>query len=144
MSANENKYVDDCIIDKSVDVGIIDKSVDVVFINVLLDIKKKIESVGFNIKTLHIIIKYVMEATEQTPIKGKSQKQFALRIIKELIENIPDSNNDKALLLNLYNNDSISNTIELVVSASKGQLGINNVVEIGSCLWSCIKSFLHR
>jgi len=139
MSTNENKYVDGGITDKSVDV-----TVDDIFIKTLLDIKKKIENIGFNIKTLHIIIKYVMEATEQTPIKGKSQKQFALRIIKELIENIPDSNNDKVLLLNLYNNDSISNTIELVVSASKGQLGINNVVEIGSCLWSCINSFLNR
>jgi hypothetical protein len=95
------------------------------------------KDVGVNLKTLHIIIKYVMEAVEQSPIKGKSQKTFALRLIKELIDNMPDSDSDKKTLLNLYETDSISNTIELVVRASKGELGIN---QVGSCVWSCISA----
>lgn len=113
---------------------------DTLFINTLINVKKNMENVGLNLNTIHIVIKYVMEATEKTPLKGKEQKVFALRIIKELIENVPDSNEHKKTLLAMYENDSISNTIELIVSASKGELGINNITQIGSCLWSCIKA----
>jgi DNA-binding ferritin-like protein (Dps family) len=110
---------------------------DELFVSVSKEINEKMKDVGVNVKTLHIIIKYVMEAVEQSPIKGKSQKTFALRLIKELIDNMPDSDSDKKTLLNLYETDSISNTIELVVRASKGELGIN---QVGSCVWSCISA----
>lgn len=116
---------------------------DTLFINTLINVKKNMENVGLNLNTIHIVIKYVMEATEKTPLKGKEQKVFALRIIKEMIENVPDSNEHKKTLLAMYENDSISNTIELIVSASKGELGINNITQIGSCLWSCIKTHIN-
>jgi len=109
---------------------------DELFVNASKEISKKMAETGITVKTLHILIKYVMEAAEQTPLKGKDQKKFALRLIKELIDNMSDSNTEKYVLLNLYESESISNTIELVVSASKGELSINNV---GSCIWSCIK-----
>jgi hypothetical protein len=108
---------------------------DELFVNASKEISKKMAETGITVKTLHILIKYVMEAAEQTPLKGKDQKKFALRLIKELIDNMSDSNTEKYVLLNLYESESISNTIELVVSASKGELSINNV---GSCIWSCI------
>jgi len=108
---------------------------DDLFVNASKEISKKMAETGITVKTLHILIKYVMEAAEQTPLKGKDQKKFALRLIKELIDNMSDSNTEKYVLLNLYESESISNTIELVVSASKGELSINNV---GSCIWSCI------
>ncbi len=108
---------------------------DELFVNASKEITKKMAETGITVKTLHILIKYVMEAAEQSPLKGKDQKQFALRLIKELIDNMPDSNSEKFVLLNLYESESISNTIELVVSASKGELNLNKV---GSCIWSCI------
>jgi hypothetical protein len=108
---------------------------DELFVNASKEISKKMAETGITVKTLHILIKYVMEAAEQSPLKGKDQKQFALRLIKELIDNMSDSNTEKYVLLNLYESESISNTIELVVSASKGELNLNKV---GSCIWSCI------
>jgi hypothetical protein len=44
---------------------------DDLFISVSKEINKKMSDVGLNVKTLHILIKYVMEATEKTPLKGK-------------------------------------------------------------------------
>ena len=114
---------------------------DELFVNVSKEINKKMKDIGVNVSTLHIIIKYVMEATEQTPLKGKSQKAFALRLIKELIDNMDESNPDKKILLNLYETESISNTIELVVCASKGELGIN---QVGSCVWNCISACMKK
>jgi hypothetical protein len=120
------------------------QAADELFISVSKEINKKMSDVGLNVKTLHILIKYVMEATEKTPLKGKEQKAFALRLIKELIDNMSDSNPEKYVLLNLYENDSISNTIELVVCASKGELGINNVGQVGSCIWNCISACMKK
>jgi len=122
----------------------VQSAADDLFVSVSKEINKKMSDVGLNVKTLHILIKYVMEATEKTPLKGKEQKKFALRLIKELIDNMSDSNTEKYVLLNLYENESISNTIELVVCASKGELGINQVGQIGSCIWNCVSACMKK
>ena len=101
-------------------------------------INEKMEKVGIKPSTLHIVIKYIIEEVEMMPVKGIFQKQLALRLINELINNLSDDNPDKQILRSLYDSESISNTIELVVSASKGQININHVE---SCVCSCIKAF---
>jgi hypothetical protein len=101
-------------------------------------INEKMKEVGIKPSTLHILIKYLIEEIETMPVKGVLQKQLALRLINELINNLSDDNPDKQILRSLYDSESISNTIELVVSASKGQININTVE---SCICSCIKGF---
>jgi hypothetical protein len=101
-------------------------------------INEKMEKVGIKQSTLHILIKYIIEEVETMPVKGVYQKQLALRLINELINNMADDNPDKQILRSLYDSESISNTIELVVSASKGQININHVE---SCVCSCIKAY---
>jgi hypothetical protein len=99
---------------------------------------EKMADVGIKPSTLHILIKYVIEEIETMPVKGVFQKQLALRLINDLINNMADDNPDKQILRSLYESESISHTIELVVSASKGQININHVE---SCVCSCIKAY---
>ena len=101
-----------------------------------VSIKQKVDSIGISINTIQKIIVIVMEEIEQTPIKGSTQKLLALRLIKLIIDTLPDSNNEKVYLLDMYKNNIISNTIDIVVSATKGEININ---QITSCLFNCSK-----
>jgi hypothetical protein len=123
------------------DKKVIDADVtDELFLIASKEIKKKMIDVEINVKTLHILIKHVMEYAEKSPLKGKAQKTLALRLIKDLIDNMPDYNTEKFVLLNLYESESISNTIDLVVCASKGELNINNIgFSFFNCLSGCMK-----
>jgi hypothetical protein len=107
---------------------------------VLAEVKEKLANMGISPGTLHIVIRYVMEAVEKTPTKGKAQKDFALRVIDELIRDLPPSG-EKTLLETLSQNEGIGNTIDLVVAATNGELDINSVVEVvaNNCLLGCIQ-----
>ena len=111
----------------------------------MLEVKDSLGDVGVKPTTLTIIIKYTMEAIEKTPVKGKQQLDFALRIIGDLIKELPDSD-EKLFLIQTHKNGGIKDTIELVVAASKGELNINQVAEVASssCIKPCIDYILGK
>lgn len=95
--------------------------------------------VGISPSTLSIVIKYTMEAVEKTPTKGPAQMDFAVRVIGDLIGELPSSD-EKAFLSLTLDNGGIKNTIELIVQATRGEINVNQVVEVAakSCLQPCI------
>lgn len=95
--------------------------------------------IGISPSTLSLVIKYTMEAIEKTPTKGPAQMDFALRVIGDLIGELPNSD-EKAFLGQTLDNGGIKNTIELVVQATRGEINVNQVAEVAakSCLQPCI------
>jgi len=113
--------------------------------SVLNDVKEKLGDMGVKSSTLTIIIKYTMEVIETTPVKGKAQMDLALRIIGDLINELPE-NDEKEFLLKTLNNGGIKDTIELIVDVSKGKVNINKITETAgeNCLGPCIEYILSK
>lgn len=114
---------------------VIDKATDKV-LEALLD---KAKEVGVKKSTLAVIIRYVMEAVEDTPIKGAEQKDYALRLIRSLVIELAEGDDEEYLLIAL-DSGSVADMIDLVVAASKGELNVNMVVEVAST--SCLSCFV--
>ena len=113
-------------------------NISALYNSVLNTLKEKISAVEIRSSTIHLIIKYVMEEIEDTPLKGSEQKEMALKLIKELIIDLTENEDEKALL-QLLNDGTISNLIDLIVDASKGRLNINNVTQVtAGCLNTCL------
>jgi hypothetical protein len=99
-----------------------------------------------NVEALNsdLIIKFVvlvMELVEDTDVKGKSQKDLVLLVVTEIINESKLSDEDKKLYFNILNSNNTSNTIDLIVDASKGNLNLNKVKKTAfSCLLSCLKN----
>lgn len=119
---------------------LIDKTTDKVFETLL----EQATNVGVKKSTIAILIKFVMEAVEDTPLKGAEQKDYALRLIRSLVVELADEE-DKEYLLIAIDSGSVSDTIDLVVAASRGKLNVNMIVETAatSCL-PCITSVLAK
>ena len=102
--------------------------------------RHQLGAIGIKPTTLSIVIKHVMEVVENTPVKGKDQMNYALLIISDLVNELEDGH-EKTLLIEMLDNGSIRDTIELVVDASKGNLKINKVAEVAAdgCLGPCFK-----
>ena len=113
--------------------------------SVLNDVKEKLGDMGVKSSTLTIIIKYTMEVIETTPVKGKAQMDLALRIIGDLINELPE-NDEKKFLLKTLNNGGIKDTIELIVDVSKGKVNINKIANTAgeNCLGPCIEYILSK
>lgn len=94
----------------------------------LSKLRLQCKEIGIKKTTLAVIIKYVIEAVEDTPVKGAAQKEYALRLLRALIEELSHEE-DKEYLLNAIDSGSIGDIIELIVSASKGEININKVIK---------------
>ena len=101
-------------------------------------IKEKVSAITIRPSTLHLIIKYVMESIEETPIKGAEQKEMALKLIRALVVDFTDGEDEK-VLVQLLDDGTISNMIDLIVDATRGKLNINTIATVGSgCFNSCL------
>ena len=108
------------------------------------EVKKKLADIGIKSSTMHLVIKYVIEAVEKFPTTGSARKDLALRIIKDLVGELPDSS-EKEFILETLNNGLIADTIDLIISATKGDLAINVVQDVVfTCIPSCINYFRKR
>ena len=111
-------------------------------INTLLgEVKGELLKSGvvFGSSTLHLVIKYAMEAVEKRNLKGLGQKHIVVSIINELIKELPESD-EKNLLNGISLSGGIGNTIDLIVDATKGKLNVNVVADVAtkSCFMPCM------
>ena len=111
----------------------------------MLQVKSHLGEIGIKPSTLTLVIKYTMEAVEKTPIKGAAQMDFALRIIDDLIKELPDSD-ETVFLRQTMDNGGIKDTIELVIQATKGEINVNKVTEVAAknCLQPCIDYIISK
>jgi hypothetical protein len=134
----DQKSVSDTVVSKIGDV-VEDLAEDL--LNSVLDkVKESLGDLGVKPSTLPKIIQFVMEAIEDTPTKGPAQKDFALKVIGALIDELHESD-EKKLLQETFKSGGIEGTIDLVVSATKGELNINQVVDVA--VNSCICPFFN-
>lgn len=134
----DQKTVSDTIVSKIGDV-VEDLTEDL--LNGVLDkVKESLGDLGVKPSTLPKIIQFVMEAIEDTPTKGPAQKDFALKVIGALIDELHESD-EKKLLQETFKSGGIEGTIDLVVSATKGELNINQAVDVA--VNSCICPFFN-
>jgi hypothetical protein len=109
-----------------------------VYETTLSKLKVKVSAITIRSSTLHLIIKYVMELVEQTPLKGSEQKEMALKLIRALIVDFTDAE-DERVLLQLLDDGTIGNMIDLIVDATRGRLDINTAVQVTTgCLNRCL------
>lgn len=114
------------------------------FTNITEIMKKKLANVSLRPNTVHLVIKYIMELIEETPIKGVEQKEFALKVMRELFKDLTEGE-DEIVLLKLLDDGSISNIIDLVVDATNGKVNVNAAIQtsvqcVTTCLPYCMKS----
>ena len=113
-------------------------------------VKTKLDKYDKNIITLVDIIENVIEVVELTRLKGSSKKDFALQLVERYIEYLPDTRFDLKNNIKLsLDNGFISDTIDLIIKASKQELKINGVIDVVksnyfkklvmSCFSFCIK-----
>ena len=95
-------------------------------------VKAKLDKYDKRLVTLVDIIENVVEVVELTKLKGSSKKDLALELIRCCIEYVPDTRIDlREIIKNNLDNGLISDTINLIIKASKQELKINSIVEIG-------------
>ena len=104
----------------------------------LANLKEKVSVIEIRTSTIHLLIKYVMEQVEETPVKGLEQKELGLKLIRHLIIDLTE-NEDEKVMLQLLDDGTVGNLIDLISDATKGKLNINTIVDVSTgCINSCV------
>tara|TARA_B100001057_G_scaffold431914_1_gene459718 strand:- start:203 stop:703 length:501 start_codon:yes stop_codon:yes gene_type:complete len=87
-------------------------------------LKESTLDIGFKKETIAKIIKLVIEAVELSEFNGEEAKLYSLKILKALIHDCADEK-DKEWLLIAVDENAISDIIDIIISATKGDVKLN-------------------
>lgn len=107
---------------------------------VLLD---KIGKLEINTGTIMTVLRFAMEVVEATQLKGNAQRDLCTNLVKDVVIAAPLSGDKEKLILDMIDSGVLSNTVELVVDATRGELDINAAVGIAKgCCAALSKNFI--
>ena len=106
-----------------------EKVVDEVFDGLVSKLDLKIGSLEITPQSVMSVVRFAMEVVEATELKGSEQKDMVLRLLRHVITVAPISDEKEALCLQIIDDGVVSNTIDIIVAATQGQLEVNTVVE---------------
>lgn len=109
-------------------------------------LRERLIDISISMETIHLLIKNIMELTEETPVKGPAQREFALKILREILTGLSEDHEQRNLLIQLLDNGTIGNMIDLIVDASRGNLKINMETDtiINTSITCCLTLLLNR
>lgn len=111
-----------------------------IFNTTLEIVKEKISVIELKANTVHMLIKFVIEELDNTVLKGTEKKEVALKVLKKIIIDFTEGE-DERKLLEMINDGTVGNLIDLVIDASKGRLNINSIISVSvGCANTCCPS----
>jgi len=108
--------------------------------NVALNmVKNRLGVNEVTVQSLMTLVKYSMEAVEISKLKGSEQREMALRLVRYIIVDAPISHEQERICLDMLDTGLLGQTMDLVVDATNGHVGINQVIGLTE---ACCFSFL--
>lgn len=109
----------------------------------------KIASFTITPNTIITVLQYAMEAVEVTTLTGEEKKKAVIDIVRKAVVDAPMDDHVENILLEMIDDGVVSHTIDIIVSASRGNLNLkgvagasqivctNIVPHLGRCLTWC-------
>jgi hypothetical protein len=119
----ENEVVQELV--ETVAEQVVDKAFD----DLVEKLNVKIGSVEITPQSVMMVVRFAMEVVEATELKGAEQKAMVLRLLEHVIRVAPISDEKEKLCLDMLSEGVVSNTIDIIVQATRGELDVNTVVE---------------
>ena len=110
-----------------------------IFDNSLKELKKRVVNMNINARTIISVIHFAMEIVEATTLIGKEQRALVEKLVRQVVVDAPITDEKEKILLYMIDEGIVGDIIDLVVSATKGEVNINAAVEISKicCIGFC-------
>ena len=107
----------------------------------MTSLREKMGNIEVNAENIMTILKFAMEVVEATELKGEAQKTLCIKLLRDVIVAAPIADEKEKFLLDMVDNGTVGNTIDLVVGATRGEINVNAAARVGT---SCCLAFLKR
>ena len=104
-------------------------------------LKERVGLTQISAATVHLVLKEAMELVEELNIPGEQKRDNVIAIVKALVIDLVENEEEEKLILSLIDKQVIENAMSLIILASKGGLNLNNKTDqkkIASFFTTCI------
>ena len=88
-------------------------------------LSKRVKDIGLTPGTLVLIVRYAMEIVELTQLKGRDQKDMAIKLVLHLVVESNLEESAKNLCIKMLKEGVVERTIDLIIDATKGRIAVN-------------------
>tara|TARA_Y100000389_G_C17300016_1_gene432461 strand:- start:130 stop:507 length:378 start_codon:yes stop_codon:yes gene_type:complete len=99
---------------------------------ILTTLKEKIGDMEINADNITKVLKFAMECVEVTELKGEAKKDLAIKLVRQVVEEAPISDEKEKLLLDMIDQKVLHGMVDLVVEAKEGKIDINALKQVGT------------
>ena len=99
---------------------------------ILTTLKEKIGDMEINADNITKVLKFAMECVEVTELKGEAKKDLAIKLVRQIVEEAPISDEKEKLLLDMIDQKVLHGMVDLVVEAKEGKIDINALKQVGT------------
>lgn len=99
---------------------------------ILITLKEKIGDMEINADNITKVLKFAMECVEVTELKGDAKKDLAIKLVRQVVEEAPISDEKEKLLLDMIDQKVLHGMVDLVVEAKEGKIDINALKQVGT------------
>ena len=92
----------------------------------VIELKEKLKLTQISTSTIHLVLKEGMELVEKLNIPGSQKQDTVIAIVKAVVQDLVENEEEEKLILSLIDNKVLENTMNLIVLASKGELNLNS------------------
>jgi len=110
----------------------------------------KENNVSISPETIMRLLRMAMIVVEQTNESGSKKKEFAIKLLEEVVmSNDIMAIEDKLVAINIIKGGVVSDAIDFLIDATKGNFNVNKVEKIAeevakSCFTACFERFLKK
>ena len=97
-----------------------------VLADIALIIKINLGDTKITTNTIQTILLEAMELVEEMTISGSEKRDNVVIIVKSLIDDLVDDEDERELILDMIEHRFLENTIELIIKVSRGKINITD------------------
>ena len=112
-----------------------------------LVIKKAKDDLMFRIRNIKItsysiilILKYAMQIVELTTLSGLEKRDAVIELVRSAVTDVSTNDDIESILLQMIDTDILSNVIDVIISATRGELHLNGVFNTSKIACSSLGS----
>lgn len=102
-----------------------------IYDKLLNKIKVSLPDIKLDHKIIFKILKILLELIDIYEMTGEEKKQLALKVLRKYVDNSNMSDDEKELCNSLITDGTLSETINIIISAARGEFDIKDSTELG-------------
>ncbi len=101
----------------------------------------KLGNMSITPDSIVMVLQYAMEIVELTTLTGPEKKTAVMQLVRSAVVDAPMDDHIESIILEMIDDGILSHTIDIIVSAARGELHLNGVMNASKIACSSLAPY---